>query len=161
MTLQTRGSDIVGGDGEAIRLKGTNIGGWLNMENFITGYAANESMMRAAMLAVLGQDKYELFFETLLTSFYGEADAAFLAESGLTCVRIPVNYRNPFAGTRLSEDDVAVADLLERTGAWARGEGAEPYSLADGLQDHLISVAIGESAETGRDVTTEREAWAR
>ena len=34
-------------------------------------------------------------------------------------------------------------------------------SLADGLQDHLMSVAIGESAETGRDVTTEREAWAR
>jgi predicted dehydrogenase len=72
-----------------------------------------------------------------------------------------VLYRNPLAGTRLSEDDVAVADLLERTGAWARGEGPEPYPLADGLQDHLISVAIGESAETGRDVTTEREAWAR
>jgi hypothetical protein len=34
-------------------------------------------------------------------------------------------------------------------------------SLADGLQDHLTSVAIGESAETGRDVRTEREAWAR
>jgi hypothetical protein len=34
-------------------------------------------------------------------------------------------------------------------------------SLADGLQDHLTSVAIGESAETGRDVTTGREAWAR
>ena len=34
-------------------------------------------------------------------------------------------------------------------------------SPADGLQDHLIGVAIGESAETGRDVTTEREAWAR
>jgi hypothetical protein len=34
-------------------------------------------------------------------------------------------------------------------------------SLADGLQDHLTSVAIGESAETGRAVTTEREAWAR
>ena len=131
------------------------------MENFITGYAASESMMRAAMLAVLGQEKYELFFETLLTSFYGEADVAFVAESGLTCVRIPVNYRDPFAGTRLSEDDVAVADLLERTGAWARAEGAEPHSLAGGLQDHLTSVAIGESAETGRAVTTEREAWAR
>ena len=34
-------------------------------------------------------------------------------------------------------------------------------SLADGLQDHLTGVAIGESAETGRAVTTEREAWAR
>jgi len=70
-----------------------------------------------------------------------------------------VVYRNPFAGTRLSEDDVAVADLLERTGAWARGEGPEPYPLADGLQDHLISLAIGESARTGRDVTTTTEAW--
>ena len=39
MTLQTRGSDIVDSGGEPIRLKGVNIGGWLNMENFITGYA--------------------------------------------------------------------------------------------------------------------------
>ena len=65
MTSQIRGSRIVDSDGDPIRLKGTNIGGWLN------------------------------------------------------------------------------------------------NSLADGLQDHLASVAIGESAETGRDVTTEREAWAR
>ena len=70
MTLQTQGSRIVDSNGDPIRLKGTNIRGWLNMENFITGYAASESMMRAAMLAVLGRDKYELFFETLLTSFY-------------------------------------------------------------------------------------------
>ena len=72
-----------------------------------------------------------------------------------------VVYRNPFRGTRLSEDDIAVAALLEQTGAWARGEGPEPYPLADGLQDHLISVAIEESAKTGRNVTTTTEAWAR
>jgi predicted dehydrogenase len=71
-----------------------------------------------------------------------------------------VLYRNPFKGTRLSEDDIAVAALLERTGAWARGEGAEPYPLAEGLQDHLIGLAIEESAATGRDVTTTTEAWA-
>jgi predicted dehydrogenase len=72
-----------------------------------------------------------------------------------------VVYRNPFFGARLSEDDLAVADLLERTGAWARGEGPEPYPLAEGLQDHLISLAIEESAATRRDVTTSTEAWAR
>ena len=93
-TLQTRGAAIVDGRGDAIRLKGTNIGGWLNMENFITGYAANESMMRAAVRAVLGDDAYELFFDRLLTAFYGDADAGFLAELGLNCVRIPVNYRH-------------------------------------------------------------------
>lgn len=71
-----------------------------------------------------------------------------------------VVYRNPFRGTRLSEDDVAVADLLERTGAWARGEGPEPYPLAEALQDHRLSLAMEESVATGRAVTTGTEAWA-
>jgi predicted dehydrogenase len=71
-----------------------------------------------------------------------------------------VVYRNPFPGARFSEDDLGVALLLERTGAWARGEGPAPYPLADGLQDHLLSLAIQESAASGLEVTTGREAWA-
>jgi endoglucanase len=92
--LRTRGADIVDARDEPIRLKGVNVGGWLNMENFITGYAANETMMRAAVREVLGAERYELFFERLLSAFYADADAAFLAETGLNCVRIPVNYRH-------------------------------------------------------------------
>src|SRR3954447_2517279 len=71
-----------------------------------------------------------------------------------------VVYRNPFPGARFSEDDLAVALLLEQTGAWARGEGPEPYPLADGLQDHLLSVAMQESLATVREVRVDREAWA-
>jgi predicted dehydrogenase len=70
-----------------------------------------------------------------------------------------VLYRNPFRGTRLSEDDIAVAAILEATGAWARDEGPPPYPLAQGCQDHAISVAIGESARSGRDVRVAEEAW--
>ena len=69
-------------------------------------------------------------------------------------------YRNPFIGARFSEDDLGVALLLLRTGAWARGEGPEPYPLAEGLQDHLLSLAIQESLETGADARTGVEAWA-
>ena len=44
MTLQTRGSGVVDGDEQPRSgLEGVCIGGWLNMENFITGYAANET----------------------------------------------------------------------------------------------------------------------
>src|SRR3954470_4524255 len=92
--LHVQGAAIVDDRGDPIRLRGTNIGGWLNMENFITGYAANETMMRTAMRKVLGDDRYERFFEALLTAFYGDADAEFLASLGLNCVRIPVNYRH-------------------------------------------------------------------
>jgi predicted dehydrogenase len=71
-----------------------------------------------------------------------------------------VLWRNPFFGARFSEDDLGVAMLLERVGAWARDAGPEPYPLAEGLQDHRLSVAIGEALETGRDVRTGVEPWA-
>ncbi|MFD7894726.1 Gfo/Idh/MocA family protein [Streptomyces sp. NPDC059743] len=71
-----------------------------------------------------------------------------------------VVYRNEFVGANLSEDDLAVVDLLCRTGAWVRGEAPEPYPLAEGCQDHQISLAIEESVRTGTAVTTTREAWA-
>ena len=76
--IRTSGSSFVDGDGRPLRLRGPGLGGWLNMENFITGYSGNEALMRASVRAVLGDDKYELFFDRLLTSFFGEADAALL-----------------------------------------------------------------------------------
>jgi len=70
-----------------------------------------------------------------------------------------VVYRNPWVGTRLSEDDIAVASILEDTGRWARGDGPAPYPLADGCQDHAIGLAIGESARTGADVRVSGNPW--
>jgi hypothetical protein len=35
----------------------------MNMENFITGFPGHEHEHRAAMLEVLGQDKYDFFFD--------------------------------------------------------------------------------------------------
>jgi hypothetical protein len=71
-----------------------------------------------------------------------------------------VVYRNPFVGSGMSDDDLAVADLAWRTGLWARGEGPEPYPLAEACQDHLIGVAIGESLRTGGPVRAGVEPWA-
>jgi hypothetical protein len=39
------------------------LGGHMNMENFITGFPGHEHEHRAAMLEVLGQEKYEFFFD--------------------------------------------------------------------------------------------------
>lgn len=64
------------------------------MENFITGYPGHEHEMRRALLNVLGQEKYDFFFERFLTYFFDEADAAFFASLGLNCLRLPVNYRH-------------------------------------------------------------------
>ena len=91
--ISTSGDHLVAG-GKTVRLRGVALGGWLNMENFITGFPANEAMMRTAVREVLGESKYELFFDRFLSSFFAEDDARFLASIGMNAVRIPVNYRH-------------------------------------------------------------------
>lgn len=98
----------------------------MNMENFITGHPANESSMRDAVRSVLGDDRAELFFDRLLTSFFTEQDAALLAGMGMNCVRIPVNYRHWESDDRPMEIDPRgfrhldrVIDLLGEHGVYS------------------------------------------
>jgi endoglucanase len=92
--LRADGPHLVNADGERVRLRGVGLGGWMNMENFITGYPATEALMRGAVTAAVGAQRAELFFDRLLTVFFDAADAELLASLGVNCVRIPINYRH-------------------------------------------------------------------
>lgn len=71
-----------------------------------------------------------------------------------------VLFRNPYAGLRWNDDEIATAALLTATAVWVRGAGPPPYPLAEGAQDHLLGLAIEEAAATGRTVTTGTPPWA-
>lgn len=92
--LHVEGRHLVDPDGATITLKGCSLGGWMNLENFITGYPGSEQAMRTRLAAVIGADAYEAFFEAFYVDFFDEADAAFLASLGLNSMRIPLNYRH-------------------------------------------------------------------
>lgn len=70
-----------------------------------------------------------------------------------------VLWRNPFEGARLADDDLAVAGLLAATAQWVHGTGPAPYPLAEGCQDHLLGLAIEESARTGEPVQVPAAPW--
>ena len=105
--LKVEGDSVVDSDGTTVVLRGLGLGGWMNMENFITGYPANESAMRAAVGAVLGAERAERFFDRLLDAFFTVEDARALAALGTNCVRLPVNQRH-------FEHDAAPFELLEK-----------------------------------------------
>jgi endoglucanase len=92
--LKVSGNQLVDGDGNAVVLRGFGLGGWMNMENFITGYPANEEAQREAVRETLGQGKYEYFFDRFLEHFFTEGDARFIRSLGLNLLRLPVNYRH-------------------------------------------------------------------
>jgi len=60
--LKVSGSKIVDKDGKEIILRGAGLGGWMNMENFITGYPGCEFQIRAALAKTIGKEKSEFFF---------------------------------------------------------------------------------------------------
>ncbi|GLZ28488.1 hypothetical protein Lesp02_06780 [Lentzea sp. NBRC 105346] len=66
-----------------------------------------------------------------------------------------VRWRNPYFPARLSDEEIAIATLLDRMGAWVAGEGPPPYPLAQACHDQAISEAIAESWRTGRPVSVE------
>jgi Endoglucanase len=124
--LKVSGKSIVDESGNSIFLRGTCIGGWMNLEDFINAYPGTETGIRKHMIQVLGSSKSELFFDCMTDNFFGEADIAFIASTGANCIRLPLNYRHfesdlePFkynekAFKRLEN----IVDICEKYGVYA------------------------------------------
>ncbi len=92
--LHVKNDRVVDGQERPIRLRGTCIGGWMNMENFINGYPGDESGVRAALADVLGPGLARFFFDRWLDYFLAEGDIAFIQETGANVVRLALNYRH-------------------------------------------------------------------
>jgi len=92
--LKASGNQIKNRAGEVITLHGIGLGGWMNMENFITGFPANEKSFRQVVYRALGTEKGDFFFDRYLEYFFVEDDAKFIRSLGLNLVRVPFNYRH-------------------------------------------------------------------
>ncbi len=109
--LHVSGDKIVNQKGDTVLLRGFGLGGMLHMENFIDGYTGNEEAMKEGLKNVLGEKKYDLYFDTFLKSYFTEPDAAYIQSMGLNLVRIPINYR-------LFEDDMNPGVIKEASFAY-------------------------------------------
>ncbi|KAK0502509.1 glycoside hydrolase family 5 protein [Armillaria luteobubalina] len=73
-SLRVKGTQLVNLNNDQVVLRGAGLGGWMCMENFISGYPGCEFQIRDALNNVL--------------------DAMFFRSLGLNCIRIAVNYRH-------------------------------------------------------------------
>jgi endoglucanase len=105
--LKVTGNQIYTTSNKPVRLRGTCVGGWMNMENFINGYPGAENSLRAIMSEELGQGKAQFFFDRLLDHFFNEDDIRFIRETGASVVRLALNYRH-------FENDTDLFDYMEK-----------------------------------------------
>lgn len=104
--LHLRDGQVVDQQNQPVYLRGVNIGGWMNMEHFLTGHPGSETNLRRVMAETLGPDKAAFFFERFLHHFFNEQDVQFLKSCGISAIRLPINYRH-------FESDMAPFTYLE------------------------------------------------
>ncbi|KAG5336911.1 Endo-1,4-beta-xylanase 5 [Termitomyces sp. Mn162] len=92
--LKVVGTKITDEQGNEVVLRGAGLGGWMNMENFISGYPGCEHQIREALAEAIGEEKSEFLFDKFLEYFFTDADAQFYKSLGLNCIRLPFNYHH-------------------------------------------------------------------
>ncbi len=67
-------------------------------------------------------------------------------------------YRNPFPDSRMTDDEIAVAECMRRMAEHAHG-GPEFYGFDEAAQDYYLTEKIEEAVHTGQAIRAERQPW--
>ena len=76
--LKVDGNKIVTESGKPIRLRGTSLAGWMNMEDFINGFTGAEHSLKYTAVQILGKEKADFLFDRMQHYFLGEEDIKFI-----------------------------------------------------------------------------------
>lgn len=90
-----------------------------------------------------------------VTGVDGDLEGSFLARISLGAESL---VENRFAPARLSDDEIAVAEVMHRMAIFVR-TGEQFYGLADASHDHYVALLIEEAAATGRTMHSASQPW--
>ncbi len=112
------------GTGEVVQLKGTNAGGYLLQEFWMTQTkettnVKDEESVYAVLTERFGKDKMLELVNLYQDNYWTEADFDYCKEIGMNCIRLPFWYRN-----LVDENGEFYADCFERMD-WFVAEAAE------------------------------------
>ncbi|MDR1288126.1 MAG: hypothetical protein LBK08_10995 [Treponema sp.] len=69
-------------------------------------------------------------------------------------------YQNPFGPCSLSDDELALAAVLEGMGSYVKG-GKAIYPLEEALQDQYLTVLMKQAFNSGNAIESSTQVWAR
>ena len=110
--LQTSGTNILGGDGQPLQLKGVNLGGWMLMEPWMTPADASGLPDEYSILQKLdtrfGVSTEQSLIKTYRQSWNATQDLDNIKAQGMNVVRVPVWWGDFYPLSALDTKTVAI-----------------------------------------------------
>lgn len=99
--LKTKGSLIYNEVNEPIALRGTNLGGWLIWEEWMSPFtgAGDSCGVIDKLTERFGEEKTKLIINTFRDNYITESDFDNIRDLGFNCIRLPFWYENLETGT--------------------------------------------------------------
>ncbi len=93
--VSTKGKLIIGPDGKELKLKGINLGNWLEPEGYMFKFKKADSPRKIYEVfnEMIGPDESNKFWNKFRVDYITEKDIKFIKESGFNSIRVPFNYK--------------------------------------------------------------------
>lgn len=125
--LRVEGTRVVDSRGQEFRIRGTNLGCWLNPEGYMFHFpaqAASASQIDQGIRQLCGPQYADSFWRRYVDAFIGEEDIAYLASAGVNTLRLPLHWKmftdDPYLCFGPASDGFT---LLDRVVDWCRRYG--------------------------------------
>src|SRR5882757_1456605 len=132
--LKVNGTQITNARGEIVSLYGTNLGGWMVHESWMSPLAGvpDDSHMISTLTQRFGAATAQMLINTYLDTWVEADDFAKIAAEGLNVVRIPIYYLNVMDASGNWKQDAAGSIDFSRMD-WAVKQAAQHglYSIID------------------------------
>lgn len=98
--LKVEGEKLVNRRGETVVLRGTNVGGYLVIETWMTAFSSNSSLkgdhktFTACFTERFGKNATLELWEYYRNNFLTEQDFIYFKQMGMNCIRLPFSYMN-------------------------------------------------------------------
>jgi len=119
------GQNIIAPNGEQFKIKGTNLGNWLNPEGYMFMFDNTSSyrLIDQALKELVGPDKTNTFWHQFQDGYITQNDIHYIRKTGMNSIRIPFHYK-----LFTNEDYMGFNDsnrgfeLLDKVIRWCKSE---------------------------------------
>ena len=116
--VRVDGMNLVQANGEQLKIRGTNLGNWLNPEGYMFGFKKVNSphFINEMLCQLVGPDEAAAFWAEYKDRYITRDDIAFIASCGANVIRLPFHYKlftdEDFMGLTARQDGFARVDQV-------------------------------------------------